>query len=164
MRPTDIIVTTEAIGRRRGKCVAIIMSQSAMDTARRMAVEIRTFQPGDEEAQADIYNEAAANLSKFKPASAEEVSRRTAAKDFDPSMRFYAIEGGAHVAYAVFNANGRVSYPWCRSGHEQLAVPLFDHMIQAMRQRGFTKAFAAYRGDWPPVLDFFRERGFVVAR
>jgi len=127
-------------------------------------VNIRTFQRGDEEAQAAIYNEAAGDLPRFKPASAQEVTRRAAAADFDPSMRFYAIENGKPVAYAVFNPNGRVSYPWCRKGHEQLAVPLFDHMMQAMAQRGFRKAFAAYRGDWPVVLDFLRGRGFAVAR
>jgi hypothetical protein len=129
-------------------------------------MEIRNYQrgKGDEEAQASIYNEAAAGLPKFKPANTQEVSRRVAAKDFDPSLRFYAIENGQPVGYALFNANGRVSYPWCRKGYERLAAPLFQKVLEAMAQRGHKKALAAYRGDWPEVVGFFRQHGFDVAR
>jgi hypothetical protein len=127
-------------------------------------VNIRTFQRGDETAQAAIYNEAAAGLPKFKPATAQEVLRRVTARDFDPATRFYAVEGDRPVAYAVFNAKGRVGYPWCLKGYETLAQPLFDQVLQAMRQRGLRKAFAAYRGDWPGVLEFFQQRGFALAR
>jgi hypothetical protein len=127
-------------------------------------VNIRTFQRGDETAQAAIYNEAAAALPKFKPAAVQEVLRRVTASDFDPSTRFYAQEGNQPVAYTVYNNNGRVSYPWCRKGYEALAAPLFDHMLQAMRQRGHKKVFAAYRGDWTDVLGFFRQQDFAVAR
>jgi len=127
-------------------------------------VDIRTFQPGDDAAQVAIYNEAAGGLPKFKPATVADVARRTAAPDFDPSMRFFAIEGGQPVAYVVFNRNGRISFPWCRKGHEELAVPLFQYMVKEMVKRGHKKAFAAYRGDWPQVLDFFRQQGFAVVR
>jgi hypothetical protein len=37
-------------------------------------------------------------------------------------------------------------------------------MIQAMQQRQYPRAFAAYRGNWPAVLDFFRSHGFQQAR
>jgi hypothetical protein len=127
-------------------------------------MNIRTFRPGDEAVQAEIYNEAAGRLPKFKPATAQEVQRRTRAGDFDASMRFFAEENGRPVAYALFNANGRVSYPWCRPGHEPLAEPLFEHVLGSMRQRGFREAFAAYRGDWPEVGSFFQARGFRLAR
>jgi hypothetical protein len=127
-------------------------------------MEIRTFERGDEAAQAAIYNEAAGGLPKFKPAKLEEVKRRTAAADFDASTRFFAIEGGRPVAYVSFAANGRVSFPWCQADRQDLADPIFEHMIQEMRRRGLRKTFAAYRGDWPTVLDFFRQRGFALAR
>jgi hypothetical protein len=127
-------------------------------------VNIRTFERGDETAQAAIYNEAAAALPRFKPATAQEILRRVSARDFDPATRFYALEGQQAVAYAAYNANGRVSMPWCRKGHEALAGPLFDHMLAAMRQRGHKKAFAAYRADWTDVLGFFQQREFRVAR
>jgi hypothetical protein len=125
---------------------------------------IRTFQPGDEAVQAEIYNEAAGKLPKFKPATTVEVQRRARARDFDPSMRFFAEEGGRPVAYALFNANGRVSYPWCRPGHERLAEPLFDQVLASMRQRGFQQAFAAYREDWAGVGAFLEGHGFRLAR
>ena len=127
-------------------------------------MNVRTFQRGDEAAQVAIYNEAAGLLPKFKPATSHEVQRRTSARDFDPSTRFYALEKGEPVGYASFSTNGRVSFPWCRKGHEHLAEPLFQHMLQAMKQRGLSKAFAAYRGDWAPVLDFFGKQSFKVAR
>ena len=63
------------------------------------AVKIRTYQPGDEAVQVAIYNEAAAELPKFKPNIVEEVARRCKAKDFDPTTRFYAEEGGSLVGY-----------------------------------------------------------------
>jgi len=127
-------------------------------------VDIRTFQRGDEAAQVEIYNEAAGSLPKFKPGKVEEVTRRVNERGFDPSMRFYAMVGGEPVAYVVYNSNGRVSYPWCRKGHEHLAAPLFEYLIGDMAKRGFKKMFTAYRGDWPAVLDFFRQRGFSTAR
>jgi hypothetical protein len=129
-----------------------------------LTVTIRTFQPGDEAVQVAIYNEAAAALPRFKPATVPEVQRRTRARDFDSAMRFFAVEGGRPVAYSVFNPNGRVSYPWCCAGHEALAEQLFNHVLEAMRQRGMKQAFAAYRGDWTAVNDFFLKNGFSRAR
>jgi hypothetical protein len=128
------------------------------------AVNIRTFQQGDEVHQVAIYNEAAGGLPKFKPASTQDVLRRVTAKDFDPSMKLFAVDGGQPVAYGVLNANGRVSYPWCCPGFEALAEPMFDEMIRTMKQRGFKKVFAAYRGDWSSVLEFFQQHGFQKAR
>src|SRR5579885_1824433 len=128
-------------------------------------MDIRTFRPGDEAAQVGIYNEAAAGLPKFKPATLDEVRRRTHAADFDPGTRFYALdERGRPVGYCTFQPNGRVSFPWCRAGREAAAGPLFDAVLAAMRQRGLKRAFAAYRADWKPVGDFFTARGFRPAR
>src|SRR5262245_42221951 len=100
----------------------------------------RTFQPGDETAQVSIYNEAAAELPKFKPATVDEVRRRCRAADFDPATRLYAIEDGRPVAYATFQPNGRVSFPWCRKGRERWAGPLFDQVLAALRARGIARA------------------------
>src|SRR5439155_2495590 len=118
----------------------------------------------DEAAQVGIYNEAGAGLPRFKPATLDEVRRRYRGADFDPSTRLYAVEGGRPVAYASFNANGRVSYPWCRKGREHWAEPLFEAVLQALRQRGQARAFAAYRGDWPAQRDFFLRHGFQQRR
>jgi hypothetical protein len=125
---------------------------------------IRTFEPGDEAAQVSIYNEAAAALPKFKPASLDEIRRRVRAPEFDPGTRLFALDGGRPVGYATFHANGRVSFPWCRPGHERFAEPLFQGVLDAMRGRGMPKAFAAYRGDWPAQRDFFLAHGFHEAR
>ena len=127
-------------------------------------MNIRNFQPGDEAVQVSIYDEAAGQLAKFKPATVQEVQRRTRARDFDPASRFYALEDGKVVAYANYNANGRVSYPWAAKGFEHVSKPLFAHMLQAMKSKGRRKIFAAYRGDWQNVLDFFKQQGFQHAR
>ena len=79
----------------------------------------------DEVVQVEIYNEAAAGLPKFKPAQVDEIRRRTQTADFDPSTRFFALHRGRPVGYAGFHPNGRVSFPWCRPGHEDQAGPLF---------------------------------------
>jgi hypothetical protein len=68
------------------------------------------------------------------------------------------------VAYAVFNPNGRVSYPWCLPGYEEARGPLFGQLLDVMRDRGLVEAWAAYRADWVPVLGFLREAGFTEAR
>jgi hypothetical protein len=125
---------------------------------------IRTYQAGDELAQVSIYNEATSDLPKFKTATLEEVRRRQQAPDFDATARFYAVENGTVVGYAQFLANGRVNFPWCRKGQEQHAAPLFEAVVQAMRQRGMKKAFAAYRADWTPQRDFFLAHGFEKKR
>jgi hypothetical protein len=125
---------------------------------------IRTYQSGDEVTQVRIYNEAAAALPKFKSASVDEVRRRMRDPDFDPGTRFFALAAGRPVAYATYQLNGRVSFPWCIEGHAALAGPLLDHVLDAMRQRGLRKAWAAYRSDWPAQRDFFLARGFAQVR
>ena len=125
---------------------------------------IRTYQPGDETAQVSIYNEAAADLPKFKPATLDELRRRCRGRDFDPSARFYALEQGQPAAYATFQANGRVSLPWCRKGHERHAPALFEAVLGEMRRQRIPTAFAAYRADWPAQAALFKEQGFQAAR
>ena len=125
---------------------------------------IRTFQPGDDAAQVGIYNEAAAHLPKFKPATLDEIRRRVRAAEFDPATRFFAVEDGLPVGYATFHTNGRVSFPWCRKGHERHAGALFEAVLQEMRRRGMPGAFAAYRADWPAQATFFTAHGFRAAR
>src|SRR5262245_18139058 len=109
---------------------------------------IRTFQPGDELAQVSIYNEAAADEPKFKPARLDEVRRRCRAQDFDPTARFFALADGRPVGYASFQTNGRLNFPWCRKGHEHHQQPLLEQVLAAMKARGLEHAFAAYRADW----------------
>src|SRR5947209_18237013 len=99
------------------------------DRQRGMPMNVRTFQPGDDAAQVSIYNEAATALPKFKPATLDEMRRRTSAPEFDPSTRFYALEQNRPVAYATFQANGRVSYPWSRPGPEALAGPPLEQVL-----------------------------------
>jgi hypothetical protein len=125
---------------------------------------IRNFQPGDDVAQVSIYNEAAASLPKFKPATVDEVGRRCQTPDFDPRTRFFAIDKEQPVAYASFQANGRISYPWCRGGFERLAEVLLETVLRSMRARGMKSAFAAYRGDWTAQQEFFLGHGFRQVR
>jgi hypothetical protein len=125
---------------------------------------IRTFEAGDEATQVSIYNESAAELPRFKPAALDEVRRRCRGPDFDRGTRFFALANGKPVGYAGFHLNGRLSYPWCRKGHEQFAEPLLAHVLSVMRGRGLTRAFAAYRGDWPAQQQFFLGHGFSLAR
>jgi hypothetical protein len=125
---------------------------------------IRTFQPGDEAAQVSIFNEASAELPKFKPATLDEIRRRCRSADFDRGTRLFALVDGEPVGYASFHANGRVSYPWCRKGYEIWADPLFARVLQAMRERGMRQAFAAYRADWTAQQAFFLAQGFQQAR
>jgi hypothetical protein len=127
-------------------------------------VTIRSFQPGDEAHQAAIYNEAAGGLPGFKPVAPEEVRRRTMARGFEPATRLYAEAGGRVVGYCAWHPNGRLSYPWCRPGHEDQAGPLFEAALAGLRGHGLTRAFAAYRGDWPAVGEFFTAHGFTKAR
>lgn len=127
-------------------------------------MEIRTYRPGDEAAQVSIYNEAARELPKFKAATLDEVRRRGRAADYDPTTHFLALGDGRPVAYAGFHGNGRLSYPWCRKGHEAAAQPLFDRVLQAMKERGLARAFAAYRADWQEQLAFFQSNGFQLRR
>lgn len=127
-------------------------------------MNIRTFERGDDAAQVAIYNEAAADLPKFKPATLDEVRRRTRGGDFDPQTRFVAVEGGRPIGYVAFRRNGRVSYPWCRKGSEAAARPLFAHALAAMKQTGLGTAFAAYRGDWTEQNQFLEAQGFRKAR
>jgi len=127
-------------------------------------MEIRTYRPGDEVAQVSIYNEAAGALPKFKAATLDEVRRRARGADYNLAGRFLALVDGRPAGYAGFAANGRISYPWCRKGHEAAAQPLFERVLKAMKERGLTRAFTAYRSDWTEQQQFFHNNGFQQRR
>ena len=128
-------------------------------------MNIRTFQSGDEVAQATLYNGTAYLLPGFKPTTADEVRKVTRGRGFDPATHFYAEENGQVVGFCTLEAEaGRIGYPWCRKGHEAAAGPLFDATLAAAKSRGFATVFAAVRRDWHTVLKFFADRGFAVAR
>ncbi|MFM8273061.1 MAG: hypothetical protein ACKODX_12105 [Gemmata sp.] len=128
-------------------------------------MNIRTFQPGDEATQATLYNVAALSLPGFKAATADDVRKRTRARGFDPTTRFYAEVNGQLVGYCTLEpAQQRVSVPWCKKGHEAASGPLFDAALGAARARGLTSVFAAYRRDWAPVLRFLTDNGFKIKR
>jgi hypothetical protein len=125
---------------------------------------IRTYQPGDEQAQADIYNAVAGSLPGFKPANAAEITRRYQGAGPDSGSRYYAVDNSQVVGYVVFSANGRISAPWCLPGAEACREPLFETVLTAMHALGIHEAWAAYRGDWSPVLDLLDQHGFVDKR
>jgi hypothetical protein len=127
-------------------------------------VTIRTFQPGDEVAQAEIYNDRASGLPGYKPATPDDVRRRSRARDFDPAARLLAVEGDRVVGYATIQPGGRVSYPWCRAGAESHAEPLFAAALAELAHRGAPRASAAYHKDWTRQADFFLAHGFTRAR
>ncbi len=127
-------------------------------------MEIRSYQPGYEAGQAEIYNTAAALLPAFKPATAEEVRRRYQSSDLDPTSKCYAFAKDRMVGYAVFNPNGRISYPWCLPEFQHARQPLLEEVLSGLKQRGVSEAWVAYRGDWKPVLDFLRDHGFIQTR
>jgi hypothetical protein len=127
-------------------------------------MQIRTYQPGDELVQARIYNIAAGSLPGFKPAKPEEIARRLNAGDSDPQTMCYAVDNGDVVGYAVFGSNGRVSFPWSLPGAEMVQEPLLDTVFAEMTRRGLTEAWATYRADWLPVLDFLRGHEFIQLR
>jgi hypothetical protein len=125
---------------------------------------LRNYKPGDEQAQVEIYNTAAGKLPAFKVATVEELARRYGTTDRDPSSKFFAVEGGLIVGYAVTSAQGRVSYPWCRPGFDAEQPALLEAVLAALRVRGVREAWAAYRADWEPVIHFFRNQGFGQTR
>src|SRR5260221_11873565 len=104
---------------------------------------LRTFKPGDETAKVSIYNEAAAELPKFKPASLDEVRRRCLSSDFDKNSVVFAEDDNQLVGYATFAKNGRVSYPWCRKGKDAWADLRFQAVLEALRKAGHASAFAS---------------------
>jgi len=127
-------------------------------------VTIRHYQPGDEAAQAAIFNAAAVGLPAFKPATVLELQRRIRVRDFDPTLRLYVEAQNQVVGYGILHKNGRVSYPWCLPGFESQREPLFEAMLAQARGHGVARAFAAYRNDWRGIGDFFLSHGFAIAR
>jgi hypothetical protein len=128
-------------------------------------VKIRTYHAGDEVAQAGLYNVAAFQLPGFKPATADDVRKRTRGRGFDPGSRFFAEDGGQVVGYCALEPEqGRIGFPWCRKGFESAAPLLFAAALHAAREYKLTKLFAAYRRDWEPVFAFLAEQGFTHAR
>ncbi len=84
--------------------------------------------------------------------------------DTDPESRYYAVENGEVVGYAVFGSNGRISYPWCLPGAETLRQSLLETMLLEMRKRGIPEAWTAYRANWSSVHEFLHQHEFTEKR
>ena len=110
LHDADLSITTDGSGLVHTKTLAEVKRLDASG-GRGPRQEIPTL--------AEALDAAAAGLPGFKPATSIEVLRRVRARDFDPTTRLYAEEGGRPVGYIAFHANGRVSYPWCLAGYEQ---------------------------------------------
>jgi hypothetical protein len=127
-------------------------------------VRIRHYVPGDETAQAEIYNAAAGQLPGCKPASADNLRQRTGAEGFDPSQWIYAELEGTVVGYCLTQANGRIGFPWHKAGFEHVAEPLFSAALGQLRSIGLGRAYAAYPSSWTCQAEFFIGHGFVRSR
>src|SRR5438067_5671546 len=127
-------------------------------------MELRTYQAGDETFQAEIYNEAAAALPRFVPASPSDILRRVQEKGFEPRTRIFAVENNRPLAYVAWQANGRIGYPWCRARAGQAREGLFTAALAALQKSGSQLVFAAYRTDWKDVGSFFLKHGFKRVR
>jgi hypothetical protein len=127
-------------------------------------MQLRSYQPGDEFAQAHIYNTAAGSLPGFKPGKPEEIARRVHAGDSDPRAMFYASQNGEVVGYALFSSSGRVSVPWCLPGAEFVQEPLLETIVAEMKKSGLPEAWTAYRAEWSSPLEFLRGHGFAQNR
>jgi hypothetical protein len=127
-------------------------------------VTIRNYRPGDEAAQASIYNAATGSLPGCKPATVDDLRRRSQAPDFDSGLWFYAEDGGQIVGYCSAQANGRIGFPWCRPGSERFAEPLFSATLESLRARRLGRAYAAYAASWTTQADFFLAQKFIRAR
>ena len=126
-------------------------------------MQIRSYQPGDELAQARIFNTAAGSLPGFKPAKPEEiraVSKRatsTPRQCSTPPKTAMSLRTRSSARVAVSVSRGA-----CR--REAAQEPLLEKIVREMKSRGIPNAWAAYRGDWLPVIDFLREHGFTQNR
>ena len=93
----------------------------------------------------------------------DDVRKRTRARGFDPASRIIASEAGKVVGYCTFHTDGRVSYPWCKPGHEHHAEPLFTAALDGLKSRGIRRVYAAYHRDWPAPAEFFAAHGMPKA-
>ncbi len=127
-------------------------------------MRIRAYESRDAAVQAEIYNVAGRMLPSFKLTTPEEVERRSTERPFDPAQRFFAVDQDQPVGYCQYHPSGRISFPWCLPGHEEVRQPLLHAMLRAMKAKGYTHVFTAYRSDWEPVWEWFRGEGFTLKR
>ena len=124
---------------------------------------IRSYQTGDEHAQARIYNTAAGSLPGFKPSTAEEIARRYQA----------ATGSGIEILRRRERRSRglrRLRLQWpdqlpmvsARSG--DFAPTVLETMLLEMRKRGIPEAWTAYRGDWSSVHEFLHQQDFTEKR
>ena len=121
---------------------------------------IRSYQTGDEHAQAGSTTRPPEFLPAFKPSTPEEIARRYKPADPDSTTRYYAIENGEVVGYAVFGSNGRVSYPWCLPGAEHPRASARNGPRRRCKSRDCPRPGPLIEATGSPVLDFLREHGF----
>ena len=99
---------------------------------------------------------------EFKPSTTEEIRRRLKGAEYDTNLCFYAEEGGRVVGYATAQTNGRVSYPWCRKGHEIVAEKL-RALCQRQRPTDLSDLAMVFEGQ-ALVLDDSKIRALATRK
>jgi hypothetical protein len=125
---------------------------------------IRNCIAGDAEHEVRIYNAAAARLPGFAPMSVEDVRRSMSIHGPERAVRFFAEHNGQPVGFCMYEAGGRIHYPWCVPGYENIGHALFATVARAMAARRITRAYATCRADWADQIEFFEDHEFDRVR
>lgn len=131
--------------------------------------ELKNYETGIEEAQAELGTEATKDWSFFGQSDAAALKNAYSREGFDPETRHYAFKDGKLVGFLVSRIlpdtedgikRATFDFPFVKEGHEKAGELLYDRCISTLKDKGVTIADVRVLAGWKGTTEQAEKYGF----
>ncbi|MFW9922470.1 MAG: hypothetical protein ACFFDW_04180, partial [Candidatus Thorarchaeota archaeon] len=131
--------------------------------------EIKFYEKGVEDAQAELGTEVTKGWTDFGQTSAENLKITYSRPDFDPETRLYAFKDGKLVAFFVSRVlpegedgikRATHDFPFVRKGHEDAGELLYKKAIETLKNKGVKIIDGRAFEGWPGTIEKAEKYGY----
>lgn len=131
--------------------------------------EIKFYEKGIEDAQAELGTEVTKDWTDFGQTSAENLRTTYSRPEFDPETRLYAFKDGKLVGFFVSRVlpeaedgikRATHDFPFVREGHEKAGELLYNKGIETLKNKGVKFVEVRALEGWKGTLEQAQKYGY----
>ncbi len=135
--------------------------------------EIKIYEKGIEDAQAQLGTEATTDWTDFGQTPAERLKEYYARDDFDPEIRLYAFKGEELVGFIVSRVlpdsedgikRAQHDFPIVKEGHEEASKLLYKKAVDMLKGKGVQVLEARVSKGWKETIVLAEKLEYKKAR
>ncbi len=135
--------------------------------------EIKIYEKGFEDAQAQLGTEARTDWTDFGQTPAERLKEYYARDDFDPETRLYAFKGEELVGFIVSKVlpdsedgikKAQHDFPIVKKGHEKASKLLYKKVVETLKGKGVQVLEARVGKGWKGTVELAEKLEYKKAR